>query len=111
MDLEMEPSELYEPIRYILNLGGKRLRPLLALLSYNLFQSDPERIVGIVTGIEVFHNFTLMHDDIMDEADKAGDGRISLKEFMDAVRSGRKVEVVPSAPESEESSLLLHVEN
>lgn len=68
MDLEIEPSELYEPIRYILGLGGKRLRPLLALLSYSLFQKDPERIVGIVTGIEVFHNFTLMHDDIMDEA-------------------------------------------
>ncbi len=68
MDLEMEPSELYEPIRYILDLGGKRLRPLLALLSYSLYQTDPERIVGIATGIEVFHNFTLMHDDIMDEA-------------------------------------------
>lgn len=68
MDLEIEPSELYEPIRYILSLGGKRLRPLLALLSYSLFLKDPERIVGIVTGIEVFHNFTLMHDDIMDEA-------------------------------------------
>ncbi len=68
MDLAMEPSELYQPIRYILDLGGKRLRPLLALLSYNLFQPDPERIVHIATGIEVFHNFTLMHDDIMDEA-------------------------------------------
>jgi len=68
MDLAMEPPELYRPIRYILDLGGKRLRPLLALLSYNLFQPDPERIVHIATGIEVFHNFTLMHDDIMDEA-------------------------------------------
>jgi geranylgeranyl diphosphate synthase type II len=68
MDLAMEPPELYQPIRYILDLGGKRLRPLLALLSYNLFQPDPERIVHIATGIEVFHNFTLMHDDIMDEA-------------------------------------------
>lgn len=68
MDLELEPVELYDPIRYILNLGGKRLRPLLALLSYNLFSSNPERIVSIATGIEVFHNFTLMHDDIMDEA-------------------------------------------
>ena len=68
MDFEMEPLELYEPIRYILNLGGKRLRPLLALLSYSLYKTDPEQIVGIATGIEVFHNFTLMHDDIMDEA-------------------------------------------
>ena len=68
MDLELEPVELYEPIRYILDLGGKRIRPMLALLSYSVFQPDPDKIVRIATGIEIFHNFTLMHDDIMDEA-------------------------------------------
>jgi geranylgeranyl diphosphate synthase type II len=68
MDLQIEPAELYQPIRYILDLGGKRLRPLLALLSYGLYQSSPNDIVHIATGIEVFHNFTLMHDDIMDKA-------------------------------------------
>ena len=68
MQLESTPPELYEPIRYILGLGGKRLRPLLALLSYGLYKSNAEKIVGIASGIEVFHNFTLMHDDIMDEA-------------------------------------------
>lgn len=68
IDLDAKPRELYDPIRYILDLGGKRLRPLLALLSYGLYKSDAEKIVGIVSGIEVFHNFTLMHDDIMDQA-------------------------------------------
>ncbi|MFC3415910.1 polyprenyl synthetase family protein [Algoriphagus hitonicola] len=62
------PKELYQPIRYILSLGGKRIRPLLALLSYGLYQDDPEKILGPAAAIEVFHNFTLMHDDIMDEA-------------------------------------------
>ena len=62
------PSELYEPIRYLMSLGGKRLRPILALLSYNLFKEDVESIIDQALAIEVFHNFTLMHDDIMDEA-------------------------------------------
>jgi len=63
-----QPSELYEPIRYIMSLGGKRLRPVLALLSYQLFKDDPESILDQAIAVEVFHNFTLMHDDIMDEA-------------------------------------------
>ncbi|NVJ87548.1 MAG: polyprenyl synthetase family protein [Algoriphagus sp.] len=63
-----EPNELYEPIRYILKLGGKRIRPLLSLLSYGLFQDDPEKILSQAAAVEVFHNFTLMHDDIMDQA-------------------------------------------
>ncbi|HNP18428.1 MAG TPA: polyprenyl synthetase family protein [Fulvivirga sp.] len=62
------PKELYEPIRYIMNLGGKRLRPILSMLSYSLFKEDPESILDQALAIEVFHNFTLMHDDIMDEA-------------------------------------------
>ena len=62
------PQELYEPIRYIMALGGKRLRPMLVLLGYSLFKDDPESVVDQALAIEVFHNFTLMHDDIMDEA-------------------------------------------
>ncbi len=62
------PKELYEPIRYIMNLGGKRLRPILSMLSYSLFKEDPESILDQALAVEVFHNFTLMHDDIMDEA-------------------------------------------
>jgi geranylgeranyl diphosphate synthase, type II len=63
-----QPKSLYEPIRYIMSLGGKRLRPLLALISYSLYKSDPEKIVKYSVAIEAFHNFTLLHDDIMDKA-------------------------------------------
>ena len=67
-DFGQEPNELYEPIRYILSLGGKRLRPLLALLSYSIYKDTIEEALEPSIAIEVFHNFTLMHDDIMDEA-------------------------------------------
>ncbi len=62
------PRELYEPITYILNLGGKRIRPLLSVMAYGLYKNDPEKILSQATAVEVFHNFTLMHDDIMDQA-------------------------------------------
>ena len=62
------PQELYEPIRYLMQLGGKRIRPVLCLLSYSLFKVDWEKIVPTALSIEIFHNFTLMHDDIMDKA-------------------------------------------
>lgn len=63
-----EPKSLYEPIRYIMGLGGKRLRPLLTLLSYSLYKNDTEKIVSYATAVEAFHNFSLLHDDIMDKA-------------------------------------------
>jgi geranylgeranyl diphosphate synthase type II len=63
-----QPPSLYEPIRYIMGLGGKRVRPLLTLLSYSLYKNNPRIIVPYATAVEVFHNFTLMHDDIMDKA-------------------------------------------
>lgn len=62
------PVELYEPISYIMSIGGKRLRPLFVLMAYNLYKDDVESILDQALAIEVFHNFTLMHDDIMDEA-------------------------------------------
>lgn len=62
------PVELYEPIRYIMNLGGKRMRPLLTVLSANLFTDSIEKVYKPAIAVEVFHNFTLMHDDIMDNA-------------------------------------------
>ncbi len=62
------PFELYEPIRYIMSLGGKRLRPLLTLLAYSLYESDLKKALKPAMAVEVFHNFTLMHDDIMDNA-------------------------------------------
>lgn len=67
-DFGHSPAELYEPIRYLMSLGGKRLRPLLTLLAYSLFKNDMEKAVKAALAVEVFHNFTLMHDDIMDDA-------------------------------------------
>ncbi|TGE26623.1 polyprenyl synthetase family protein [Hymenobacter metallicola] len=62
------PEALYEPIRYIMALGGKRIRPLLTLLGAHLFTDDLDPILKPAIGTEVFHNFTLLHDDIMDQA-------------------------------------------
>lgn len=62
------PAELYEPIRYMLSLGGKRMRPLLALMSCDMFNGDINKAINPSIGIELFHNFTLLHDDIMDKA-------------------------------------------
>lgn len=64
-----EPKGLYEPIEYVLSLGGKRLRPVLMLLAYNLYREDVEQIFPQAAGIETYHNFTLLHDDLMDKAD------------------------------------------
>lgn len=63
-----DPKSLYEPIRYLMLLGGKRLRPLLTLMAYSLYRRDAKQIVPIAAAVETFHNFTLMHDDIMDNA-------------------------------------------
>lgn len=68
LNFEGEPKELYEPIRYLMQLGGKRIRPILALLSYGLFKEGYQKILTPAAAVEVFHNFTLMHDDIMDNA-------------------------------------------
>ena len=62
------PDELYEPIRYIMGLGGKRIRPTLTLLGAHLFTDDLGHIVKPALATEVFHNFTLLHDDLMDQA-------------------------------------------
>lgn len=66
---DRKPASLYEPIRYVLSLGGKRIRPVLMLMAYNLWKDDPERIMMQALGLETYHNFTLLHDDVMDNAD------------------------------------------
>lgn len=68
LPLGNHPENLYDPIRYILSLGGKRLRPMLVLLGYGLKNENVESIIEPALTVEVFHNFTLMHDDIMDLA-------------------------------------------
>lgn len=68
LNFNQKPNELYDPINYILDLGGKRLRPALCLLACELFDGDIQQAISPALGIEIFHNFTLLHDDIMDEA-------------------------------------------
>src|SRR6187455_1294669 len=63
-----QPVSLYEPIRYLMTLGGKRLRPMLTLLGYSLYKDNVKSIMPYAVAVEAFHNFTLMHDDIMDKA-------------------------------------------
>ena len=63
-----KPQSLYIPIKYVLNIGGKRIRPILMLLSYNLYKDDAEKIMSTACAIETYHNYTLLHDDLMDEA-------------------------------------------
>lgn len=63
------PKGLYDPVSYVLSLGGKRIRPVLMLMAYNLYREDISRILSPATGIEVYHNYTLLHDDLMDRAD------------------------------------------
>ena len=66
---ERKPYSLYEPIKYVLSMGGKRIRPILMLLSYNLFKEDPEKILMNAVALETYHNYTLLRDDLMDQAD------------------------------------------
>lgn len=68
LSIKETPSNLYDPIRYLMALGGKRMRPMLTLLGYALFKEDYQKAMLPAIGLEVFHNFTLMHDDIMDKA-------------------------------------------
>lgn len=68
LSLTKKPQELYEPIRYSVAMGGKRIRPVMLLASCNLFNDDVDGAVNAAVGLEVFHNFTLLHDDIMDNA-------------------------------------------
>ncbi|WP_270768172.1 polyprenyl synthetase family protein [Segatella buccae] len=66
---DRKPVSLYAPIKYVLSMGGKRIRPTLMLLAYNLFKDDPEKILSSACALETYHNYTLLHDDLMDNAD------------------------------------------
>ncbi|MDR0988387.1 MAG: polyprenyl synthetase family protein [Prevotellaceae bacterium] len=64
------PQGLYAPIEYVMSMGGKRIRPLLMLMAYNLYRDDVDTILAPALGIEMYHNYTLLHDDLMDDADR-----------------------------------------
>lgn len=68
MPWQRKPYSLYEPIKYVLAIGGKRIRPTLMMLSYNLYKDDPETILNTAVALETYHNYTLLHDDLMDQA-------------------------------------------
>lgn len=68
-DYSREPKGLYEPIRYVLSLGGKRIRPVLMLMAYNLYKEEVDSVLPVAVGLETYHNYTLLHDDLMDKAD------------------------------------------
>ena len=68
LDWKREPYGLYEPIEYTLSLGGKRLRPMLAVLASQIFNGNKQDVIPAALALEVFHNFTLIHDDVMDKA-------------------------------------------
>ncbi|MBQ8064065.1 MAG: polyprenyl synthetase family protein [Prevotella sp.] len=66
---DRRPASLYEPVEYVLSLGGKRIRPVLMLMSYNFWKERVEDILMPAVGLETYHNYTLLHDDLMDNAD------------------------------------------
>ena len=69
MQYNAQPKGLYAPIKYVLSLGGKRIRPILMLMAYNLYNDDVDTILPNAIALETYHNFTLLHDDLMDRAD------------------------------------------
>lgn len=80
LNFRKEPDSLFAPIKYILSLGGKRLRPILAYMATNLFTDDIEQTTSAAIAIEMFHNFSLLHDDLMDNASlRRGQPTVHLK--------------------------------
>ena len=80
LNYEKDPKSLFDPIEYILSLGGKRLRPILAYMATNLFSDDLEKTTAPALGIEIFHNFSLLHDDLMDNASmRRGEPTVHIK--------------------------------
>jgi geranylgeranyl diphosphate synthase type II len=69
LDYAHEPMHLSEPVKYILSLGGKRIRPAMMLMAYNMYRDNVEAILDPALALEIYHNFTLLHDDLMDNAD------------------------------------------
>lgn len=69
MPFNRKPASLYDPVKYVLSLGGKRIRPVLLLMAYELYRDDTDRVLPTALGLETYHNYTLLHDDVMDRAD------------------------------------------
>jgi geranylgeranyl diphosphate synthase type II len=93
---ESEPRNLYEPVGYALAMGGKRIRPVMVLLAYNLFSESVENAYPAALAIEVFHNFTLLHDDIMDQAEMRRNSLSVYKKYNEniAILSGDAMSIM-----------------
>ena len=91
-----QAKSLFEPIEYILSLGGKRIRPLLSLLSVEMFGGKSEDVILPAIGLEIFHNFTLLHDDLMDKAVKRrGNDTVHIKwDDNTAILSGDAMQII-----------------
>jgi geranylgeranyl diphosphate synthase type II len=90
------PVNLYQPIGYALEMGGKRLRPAMVLMAYNLFREDVREAIPVAMAIEVFHNFTLLHDDIMDKAEMRRNNPSVYKKYNEniAILSGDAMSIM-----------------
>ena len=113
-----EPLSLYEPINYLLNIGGKRMRPVLLLMACEMFDKEVSKAMDAALAVEVFHNFTLAHDDIMDEAEiRRGKPAVHIKyNINSAILSGdlmliKSYELLASSPGSSSFSSLFQVFN
>lgn len=93
---ETEPANLYQPIGYALSMGGKRLRPAMVLLAYNMFLHDIAKALPVAMAVEVFHNFTLLHDDIMDKAEMRRNNPSVYKKYNEniAILSGDAMSIM-----------------
>jgi geranylgeranyl diphosphate synthase, type II len=107
------PDTLYEPMRYLLSIGGKRMRPALTLMAYHLYKDDVEYALPAAYAVEVFHNFTLMHDDIMDHANtRRGQSTVHKKYDVNAaILSGdamliKAYELITNYPDSQGIALV-----
>jgi geranylgeranyl diphosphate synthase type II len=92
----LEPKNLYEPVGYALSMGGKRLRPVMVLLAYNLFNDSLTKVIPAAIAIEVFHNFTLLHDDMMDQAEMRRNSLSVYKKYNEniAILSGDAMSIM-----------------
>ena len=80
LEIPSSPANLYEPVKYILAIGGKRIRPALVLLGANVFSDNVDAAIAPALGVEIFHNFTLLHDDLMDNSEiRRGKQTVHLK--------------------------------
>ncbi len=106
-----QPAGLYDPIKYVLSLGGKRIRPVLMLMAYNLYKDKVDEILPNAIALETYHNFTLLHDDLMDKADMRRGNMTVHKKWDDntAILSGDAMLIMSYRMFVENASSMPHI--